>query len=203
MLAKTFLTPAAVAAALALAACGSSKAPGVQTAPSGGATTASASSSLSSASSSSASSSSASSSSASSSSTPSVATPKPPSPLSKKPVVAAPKGGAPAHLVTKDLIKGTGAVAKAGSSVSVNYVGVLYKNGKEFDSSWKRSQTFPFQLGQGQVIKGWDQGVPGMKVGGRRELIIPASLAYGAQGSPPTIPPNAPLVFVVDLLAAR
>ncbi|MDQ6745690.1 MAG: FKBP-type peptidyl-prolyl cis-trans isomerase [Actinomycetota bacterium] len=123
--------------------------------------------------------------------------------MSKKPLVAVPNGPAPAHLVTKDLIKGTGAVAKSGGSVAVNYVGVLYKNGQEFDSSWKRSQTFPFQLGQGQVIKGWDQGVPGMKVGGRRELIIPASLAYGAQGSPPTIPPNAPLVFVVDLLAAK
>jgi peptidylprolyl isomerase len=77
---------------------------------------------------------------------------------------------------------------------------VLFNGGKEFDASWKRSEPFTFTLGQGKVIPGWDQGVPGMKIGGRRELIIPAALAYGANGSPPTIPPNAPLVFVVDLL---
>ena len=85
--------------------------------------------------------------------------------------------------------------------MTVNYVGVLYKGGKEFDASWKRNEPFTFTLGRGQVIAGWDQGVAGMKVGGRRELIIPAPLAYGAKGSPPTIPPNAALVFVVDLLA--
>ena len=95
---------------------------------------------------------------------------------------------------------GTGPEAKAGAAVTVNYVGVLYKGGKEFDASWKRNEPFTFALGKGQVITGWDQGVAGMKVGGRRELIIPAELAYGATGSPPTIPPNAPLVFVVDLL---
>ena len=92
------------------------------------------------------------------------------------------------------------ALAKAGQTVTVNYVGVLFKGGKVFDASWKRNEPFSFPLGKGQVIPGWDQGIPGMKVGGRRELIIPAALAYGAKGSPPTIPPNAPLVFVVDLL---
>ncbi|MGH2913244.1 MAG: FKBP-type peptidyl-prolyl cis-trans isomerase [Solirubrobacteraceae bacterium] len=111
-----------------------------------------------------------------------------------------PTGPPPTKLETKEIIKGTGPEAKAGQSVTVNYVGVLYKGGKEFDASWKRSEPFAFTLGKGQVIKGWDQGVAGMKVGGRRELIIPAELAYGKTGSPPTIPPNAPLVFVVDLL---
>jgi peptidylprolyl isomerase len=122
-------------------------------------------------------------------------------PLATKPVVSVPTGAAPTTLVTKELVKGTGPEAKAGQPVTVNYVGVLYKGGKEFDSSWKRSEPFAFTLGKGEVIKGWDQGVAGMKVGGRRELIIPAELAYGRTGSPPTIPPNAPLVFVVDLLA--
>jgi peptidylprolyl isomerase len=121
-------------------------------------------------------------------------------PLATKPAVTVPTGAPPTTLVTKEIVKGTGPEAKAGQSVSVNYVGVLYHGGKEFDSSWKRSEPFTFTLGKGQVIKGWDQGVAGMKVGGRRELIIPAELAYGKTGSPPTIPPNAPLVFVVDLL---
>jgi len=121
-------------------------------------------------------------------------------PLSKEPKVTPPSGAAPTKLVTKELIAGTGAEAKAGDTVTVNYVGVLYKGGKEFDASWKRNEPFSFSLGKGQVIKGWDQGIPGMKVGGRRELIIPAALAYGAAGSPPTIPANAPLVFVVDML---
>jgi peptidylprolyl isomerase len=121
-------------------------------------------------------------------------------PLSTEPQVTPPTGPAPSKLVIKELIVGTGPEAKAGQSVTVNYVGVLYKGGKEFDASWKRKEPFVFTLGKGQVISGWDQGVAGMKVGGRRELIIPASLAYGANGSPPTIPPNAALVFVIDLL---
>jgi peptidylprolyl isomerase len=121
-------------------------------------------------------------------------------PLSTQPTVTPPSGAAPTTLVTKEIIKGTGPEAKAGESVTVNYVGVLYHGGKEFDASWRRSEPFTFTLGQGQVIKGWDQGVAGMKVGGRRELVIPAELAYGKNGSPPTIPPSAPLVFVVDLL---
>ena len=120
--------------------------------------------------------------------------------LSKEPKVTPPSGPAPTKLVIKNLIAGTGPEAKAGESVTVNYVGVLYKGGKEFDASWKRNEPFTFTLGRGQVIPGWDQGVVGMKVGGRRELIIPSALAYGAKGSPPTIPANAPLVFVVDLL---
>ena len=121
-------------------------------------------------------------------------------PLSTEPTVTPPSGPVPTKLETKDLIVGTGPEAKAGQSVTVNYVGVLYKGGKEFDASWKRKEPFNFILGKGQVIPGWDQGIVGMKVGGRRELIIPASLAYGAKGSGAAIPPNSALVFVVDLL---
>jgi peptidylprolyl isomerase len=121
-------------------------------------------------------------------------------PLSKEPKVTVPTGPAPAKLETKELITGTGAEAKDGDTVTVNYVGVLYKGGKEFNASWETKEPFSFTLGKGQVIGGWDQGVPGMKVGGRRELIIPAALAYGAKGSPPKIPANEALVFDVDLL---
>jgi peptidylprolyl isomerase len=121
-------------------------------------------------------------------------------PLATQPKVTVPTGTAPTKLETKEIIVGTGPEAKAGDAVTVNYVGVLYHGGKEFDASWKRNEPFAFTLGKGQVIKGWDQGVAGMKVGGRRELIIPSELAYGKTGSPPTIPANAPLVFVVDLL---
>jgi peptidylprolyl isomerase len=121
-------------------------------------------------------------------------------PLASKPAVVPPKGAAPSKLVVKDLVKGTGPEAKLGQSVTVNYVGVLYKGGKEFDSSWKRGEPATFSLEQGKLIAGWTQGIPGMRVGGRRELIVPAELAYGKRGSPPAISPNAPLVFVVDLL---
>lgn len=121
-------------------------------------------------------------------------------PLASEPKITPPSGPAPTTLTKKDLITGTGAEAKAGATVSVNYVGVLYKGGKVFDASWKRKEPFSFTLGEGKVIAGWEKGVPGMKVGGRRELIIPAAEAYGATGSPPTIPANAPLVFVIDLL---
>ncbi len=123
-------------------------------------------------------------------------------PLATEPTITPPKGPAPTKLVTKDIITGTGAEAKAGESVTVNYVGALYSNGKVFDASWLRKEPFTFTLGQGQVIKGWDQGVAGMRVGGRRELIIPSELAYGKAGSPPKIPPNSPLIFIVDLLSA-
>jgi peptidylprolyl isomerase len=123
--------------------------------------------------------------------------------LAHKPVVARPKGPAPKTLQIKDLVTGTGAVAKAGSNVTVQYVGVLYSNGQQFDASWDRNQPLPFQVGVGAVIPGWDKGIPGMKVGGRRELIIPAALAYGAAGSPPKIGPNQPLIFVVDLLSVQ
>ena len=125
---------------------------------------------------------------------------KPTGALAHKPKVQVPSGPAPKTLQVEDLVKGTGPVAKSGDNLSVQYVGVLYKNGKEFDSSWSRgAQPFAFQLGTGGVIPGWDKGVPGMRVGGRRELVIPAKLAYGAQGSPPDIGPNQPLVFVIDL----
>jgi peptidylprolyl isomerase len=123
-------------------------------------------------------------------------------PLSKEPSVKPPSGPAPTKLVTKELIKGHGAEAKTGESVTVNYVGMLYKNGKVFNTSWEGKRTFSFVLGRGQVIKGWDKGVVGMRVGGRRELIIPADEAYGSRGARPAIPPNAPLVFIVDLLGA-
>lgn len=118
-----------------------------------------------------------------------------------KPKVTVPKGAPPKKLETKDLEEGSGATAKSGDRVSVNYVGVNYKNGKEFDASWDRGEPFTFTLGAGEVIPGWDQGVEGMKVGGRRELIIPPELGYGAAGAPPAIPPNETLVFVVDLEA--
>jgi peptidylprolyl isomerase len=123
-------------------------------------------------------------------------------PLATKPTVEAGKGAAPTKLETKDLVVGTGAEAKKGSTVYVNYVGALWKNGEEFDSSWKRKEPFTFAIGAGQVIKGWDNGVVGMKVGGRRELRIPAEEGYGKLGSPPKIPKNEALIFVVDLLKA-
>jgi peptidylprolyl isomerase len=124
-------------------------------------------------------------------------------PAAKKPVVHVPKGKAPKKLVIKDIKKGTGPEAQDGQTVTVQYVGVLYKGGKQFDASWDRGQPFSFPLGAGQVIPGWDQGVKGMKVGGRRELIIPPDLGYGSQGAGGTIPPNATLVFVVDLVSVQ
>jgi peptidylprolyl isomerase len=123
-------------------------------------------------------------------------------PLATEPTITLPKGAAPKTLVTKEIVKGTGTEAKAGESVTVNYVGALYSNGKVFDASWLRKEPLTFTLGQGQVIPGWDKGVAGMRVGGRRELIIPSELAYGKRGSPPKIPPNAPLIFIVDMLSA-
>ncbi|MDP4920976.1 MAG: FKBP-type peptidyl-prolyl cis-trans isomerase [Solirubrobacteraceae bacterium] len=120
-----------------------------------------------------------------------------------KPVIPRQSGAAPKVLIVQDLIVGTGAEANSGDSVTVQYVGVLFANGKEFDSSWKAGKPFTFDLGSGGVIAGWDQGVEGMKVGGRRRLIIPAELAYGAAGSPPSIPANAALVFDVDLVSVK
>ncbi len=118
-----------------------------------------------------------------------------------KPKVTVPNGAPPKSLETKDLEEGSGATAKAGDVVSVQYVGVNYKTGKEFDASWSRGEPFTFTLGAGEVIPGWDEGLVGMKVGGRRELIIPPELGYGSTGAPPAIPPNETLVFVVDLEA--
>ncbi len=100
----------------------------------------------------------------------------------------------------QDIKVGTGAEAKVGQNVTVHYVGTL-TNGNKFDSSRDRNEGFKFKLGAGQVIKGWDQGVAGMKVGGLRKLTIPSDLAYGARGFPPVIPPNATLVFEVELLS--
>jgi peptidylprolyl isomerase len=122
---------------------------------------------------------------------------------SVKPEIEVPDGAAPKELETVEIVEGDGAEAKAGDQVAVQYVGVNYKTGKEFDASWDRGEPFSFSLGAGEVIGGWDQGVVGMKVGGRRELIIPPELGYGSSGSPPSIPPNETLVFVVDLLAVK
>lgn len=120
-----------------------------------------------------------------------------------KPKVTVPSGPPPKQLEVKDIEEGSGAAAKAGDMVSVQYVGVSYESGEEFDASWDRGEPFPFQLGAGMVIPGWDQGVEGMKVGGRRELTIPPELAYGETGSPPAIGPNETLIFVIDLLAVE
>jgi peptidylprolyl isomerase len=117
----------------------------------------------------------------------------------QRPQIAKPEGDAPAKLVIKDLSKGKGKAAADGDEVSVQYVGVSWSTGQEFDASWNRGEPFEFELGSGQVIPGWDQGVVGMKAGGRRELVIPPDLAYGPQGQPPTIAPNETLVFVIDL----
>jgi peptidylprolyl isomerase len=121
-------------------------------------------------------------------------------PLSTKPTIEPGKGTPPKTLVTKEIVKGTGKEATTKNGVYVNYVGALWSTGKEFDSSWSRNEPFLFTPGIGEVIAGWEKGVIGMKEGGRRELIIPPSLAYGAQGSPPKIPKNETLIFVVDLL---
>jgi FKBP-type peptidyl-prolyl cis-trans isomerase len=122
-------------------------------------------------------------------------------PLGKKPTIKVTPDNPtpPADLVVKDLTVGKGPAAKKGDTVSVQYVGSLYHNNVVFDNSWDKGQPFSFPLGGGQVIPGWDKGVVGMKVGGRRELVIPPADGYGAQGSPPTIPANSTLVFVVDL----
>jgi peptidylprolyl isomerase len=126
-----------------------------------------------------------------------------PSQEKTKPEVTVPKGAPPKKLVENDLEVGTGPAAKAGDQVTVQYVGVGYKSGEQFDASWDRGEPFSFNLGAGEVIPGWDQGIQGMKVGGRRELIIPPNLAYGPAGSPPVIGPNETLIFVVDLEAVK
>lgn len=122
---------------------------------------------------------------------------------STKPKVTVPDGAPPAKLESRELKQGSGPEATAGDEVTVQYVGVGYESGEEFDASWDRGEPFPFTLGAGEVIPGWDQGVEGMKVGGRRELIIPPDLAYGEAGAPPSIGPNETLIFVVDLLAVK
>jgi len=116
-----------------------------------------------------------------------------------KPVVTIPEGPPPGELLIEDIEVGDGTEAVPGRPVNVHYVGVSWSTGSEFDSSWNRSELFEFPLGSGQVISGWDQGVVGMKVGGRRRLTIPPHLGYGAQGAGGVIAPNETLVFVVDL----
>jgi peptidylprolyl isomerase len=118
-----------------------------------------------------------------------------------RPQVKPPQGPPPKKIVTREIEEGSGPAAKAGDVVTVQYVGVNYRTGTEFDASWNRGEPFPFKLGAHEVISGWDIGIEGMKVGGRRELIIPPNHAYGSTGSPPAIPPNETLIFVVDLEA--
>jgi peptidylprolyl isomerase len=124
----------------------------------------------------------------------------PVTPAEGKPTVTVPEGAAPTTLVITDVKVGDGAEAKTGDTVKMQYVGVAKSNGKEFDSSWKNNaEPFEFTLGQSQVIKGWDQGIVGMKVGGRRTLVIPADLAYGASPPSADIGANDTLIFTVDL----
>src|SRR3954452_25514371 len=119
----------------------------------------------------------------------------------ERPQIEKPEGDIPFDLVIDDLVVGDGDEAVDGKRVTVHYVGVAFSTGEEFDASWNRSQPFSFKLGKGQVIPGWDQGVAGMRVGGRRRLRIPSALAYGARGAGGVIKPHEPLVFVVDLLS--
>lgn len=120
-----------------------------------------------------------------------------------KPEIDFIEGDAPTELVITDLEVGDGAEATAGHQVDVHYVGVSWRTRKQFDASWDRGEPLSFGLGAGQVIKGWDQGVAGMRVGGRRRIVIPPHLAYGRQGAGGVIGPDETLVFVVDLLAVR
>ncbi|MGW0435985.1 FKBP-type peptidyl-prolyl cis-trans isomerase [Micromonospora sp. NPDC003197] len=121
----------------------------------------------------------------------------------EKPTIELIEGPPPADLVVEDIVVGDGATPEAGQLVTVHYVGVSFSTGREFDSSWGRGQPFSFGLGGGQVIEGWDRGVAGMKIGGRRKLIIPPHLGYGNRGVGNLIKPGETLVFVVDLLGVR
>ena len=119
----------------------------------------------------------------------------------ERPTIDKPEGDIPFELGIDDLVEGEGDEATKGSKVSVHYVGVAFSTGDEFDASWNRGEPFEFKLGAGQVIPGWDAGVEGMKVGGRRKLTIPSAMAYGGRGAGGVIKPHEPLVFVVDLLS--
>jgi peptidylprolyl isomerase len=119
----------------------------------------------------------------------------------ERPHIEKPDGEIPFELGVEDLVVGDGAEANAGKKVEVHYVGVAFSTGAEFDASWNRGRPFEFKLGKGQVIPGWDAGVQGMKVGGRRKLTIPSAMAYGARGAGGVIAPHEPLVFVIDLLS--
>ena len=125
------------------------------------------------------------------------------SPAAGKPTVDVPDGPPPTGLVVEDLSVGDGAEATAGQTCSMQYVGHAWSTKQQFDASWDRGQPFTFQLGAGMVIGGWDQGVAGMRVGGRRKLTIPPELGYGARGAGRDIKGGETLVFVVDLLGVR
>ena len=119
-----------------------------------------------------------------------------------KPEVDFPGGEPPVDLEITEIWEGDGKVAGAGDTVQVHYVGVAYSTGEEFDASWNRGEPLEFRLGAGQVIAGWDQGVQGMKVGGRRQLVIPPGLAYGNRGAANVIAPGETLIFICDLVSA-
>jgi peptidylprolyl isomerase len=119
----------------------------------------------------------------------------------ERPQLEKPTGDIPFELVVEDLAVGEGEEATSGRKVEVHYVGVAFSTGEEFDASWDRGRPFEFKLEKGQVIPGWDAGVQGMRVGGRRKLTIPSAMAYGARGAGGVIAPHEPLVFVVDLLS--
>jgi len=123
--------------------------------------------------------------------------------VSEKPEIDFPDGQPPGELQVTDVSEGDGAEATSGSTAVVHYVGVAYSTGEEFDSSWNRGDPFAFPLGAGNVIAGWDRGVVGMKVGGRRRLVIPPDLAYGERGAGAAIAPGETLIFVVDLIDVR
>ncbi|HEY5875453.1 MAG TPA: FKBP-type peptidyl-prolyl cis-trans isomerase [Ilumatobacteraceae bacterium] len=121
----------------------------------------------------------------------------------EKPDVTIPEGAPPTDLVSEDVLVGGGDQATSGQAVEVHYVGVAWSNGQQFDASWDRGETFEFRLGRGQVIQGWDQGVAGMKVGGRRRLTIPPDMGYGSRGAGGVIKGGETLVFIVDLVSVR
>jgi len=121
----------------------------------------------------------------------------------ERPQIDKPEGDIPFELGIEDVVVGDGDEAVKGRKVRVHYVGVAFRTGEEFDASWNRGEPFVFTLGKGQVIPGWDAGVEGMRVGGRRRLTIPSAMAYGARGAGGVIAPHEPLVFVVDLLAVE
>jgi peptidylprolyl isomerase len=118
----------------------------------------------------------------------------------EKPSITIPQTDAPTELVATDIVVGTGDEATKGRNVSVHYVGVAWSNGRQFDASWDRNEPFEFRLGAGQVISGWDEGVAGMRIGGRRQLTSPPHMGYGSRGAGGVIKGNETLVFIVDLL---
>jgi len=123
--------------------------------------------------------------------------------MTDKPIIDFPEGPPPGELEIVDVLEGDGDEAAPGHTAVVHYVGVAYSSGEEFDASWNRGEPFSFGLGDGQVIAGWDRGVVGMKIGGRRRLVIPPDLAYGDRGAGGVIAPGETLIFVVDLVALR